>query len=124
MGGGLAWINHTVVIKVLNGSPICKLYTYKTNSRGNINDSLSEISIRSVVVDGRFIDSLMDKGILTLPNGPAGGYDGIQFCVQVATHNSYRFYSYWSPDPKMDKGSENIVEIVGLLKRKCNFEQF
>jgi len=124
MGGGLAWINHTVLVQVEKGKPMCKLYTYKVNRSDNKPDSLSDISIRPVEVGSSFIDSLLDHEILTLPNGPPGGLDGIQYCIQVATPGSYRFYSYWSPEPGESKASNDIAAIIQLLKRKCNFEQY
>lgn len=124
MGGGLAWVNHTVLLRKENRKWICKLYTYEVNRSDKSQDSLSEISVRAIGVGDSFIDSLIDSGILTLPNGPPGGLDGIQYCIQIATHNVYRFYSYWSPEPGKDKASDNILQIISLLKRKCGFEQY
>ena len=123
MGGGLAWIDHTAIIKVLNGHPSCKLYTYKANRKDNGPDSISDVSVRTIAIDNKFIDSLIDNRILTLPNGPPGGLDGTQYCLQVATRHSYRFYSYWSPSSGKDKASENMVEIIRLLENKCDFQQ-
>jgi len=123
LGGGLARVDHSIVVKK-DGQWNCRLYTYTINRNDNERDSLSEISTVSVPVDRSFIDSLIDLRILTLPNGPDGGLDGLQYCVQVATRNTYRFYSYWLPEEGKDHNSRDMADIMRLLKRRCSFIQF
>jgi hypothetical protein len=72
-----------------------------------------------------FIKELFALGITTLPDGPGGGEDGIGYDIEVATRNTYRFYSYWSPEitEHKDPGSKKMVSIIHLLEQAFQFKR-
>jgi hypothetical protein len=72
----------------------------------------------------RFINQLISYKIATLPNGPEGGMDGTTYNVEYVTRNSYRYYSYWSPETSEGSfwGSKNMVDISELIQKVCDFK--
>lgn len=47
--------------------------------------------------------------------------DGVTYIVEVATSDSYRFYSYWCPDSKAGKESEKMSRITELIREEFRF---
>jgi len=45
----------------------------------------------------RLMDTLINLGIMNLPDGRGRGIDGTDYVFEVRQNGHYRFYTYWSP---------------------------
>jgi hypothetical protein len=50
--------------------------------------------------------------------------DGTTYNVEYATRNSYRYYTYWSPETSVGSfwGSKNMVNISESVQKVCDFK--
>ena len=126
LGHSLAIEKHLVVITRQQGKWKGRLFTLRVKWNAT-NDTQRVVSrtVREIHPSmgwDKLMGQLLRLDITTLPNGPDGGMDGMEYAVEVAVKDSYRFYRYWSPDttPK-DKGSGKMIDIVRLLKKQAAF---
>ena len=47
--------------------------------------------------------------------------DGVTYIVEVATSDSYRFYTYWCPDSKAGGDMEKMSKITELISEEFRF---
>ena len=102
------------------------IYKYEDNWIGNASygsSTLVDISPKSGWKS--FISKLLKKNIMTLQNQrDIKGFnlmifDGDTFCVEIATKDAYRFYSYNSPDmTKKYKDARKMNRILRLIKKE------
>lgn len=97
-------------------------------------DGVSETVVSKKVRDASpkagwptFSRRILELQILTLPTqddveGYSAGDDGTTYNVEVATKNSYRFYSYWEPHGYKDRFPEarNMSAILELLDKELS----
>lgn len=124
-----AYIKHLIIISKKDRKWRCLFYTMKVDwNDKNDSETVLTHSVREIIPSmgwSKFTDRLLTLGITKLPNGPAGGMDGEDYCVEIATRDEYRFYKYWSPETTESKfwGSKNMVEIMRLLEKECSFSE-
>lgn len=74
-----------------------------------------------------FVKKLFDLRVYTLPDmsqlGLSSGEDGVSYTVEVGTKNSYRFYSYWSPEMYQDEypSARSMYNIIQLVETEFGF---
>jgi hypothetical protein len=120
---------HLIILKKSKGKWTCDFWTVQskmnstTDSQVVISSSVRQIDPKMGWSD--FIGKLDSLHISTLPNGPGGGMDGASYNIEVATNDTYRYYSYWSPETTQAKfwGSRNMVEIIRLIEKVCEFKR-
>lgn len=102
-------------------------YDTATNKLLSINkDVQSKIPISGWEL---FINNLFTLDISKLPDmeqldNYQIGFDGRTITIEVANKNSYRIYSYWSPETYQDKipESKKVVLISKLLEHELGFK--
>ena len=69
------------------------------------------------------IESLPDMD--EIPEYDRGGIDGFTYNFEIATKQSYRFYSYWMPYSYSNKlwQAKRIVEILKLIKDQFDLDK-
>ncbi|MGV3509981.1 MAG: hypothetical protein ACO1N7_11890 [Sphingobacteriaceae bacterium] len=66
------------------------------------------------------MDSLLANKILQIPDDTYQGIDGLYITFEVATPESYRLYSYWSPNEARGQNSKDVIRLVSLIDNVLN----
>lgn len=72
------------------------------------------------------INELEENDIYSLPGEKRAknhlpNRDGVTYIIEVATRDSYRFYSYWCPDSKTGEEAEKMSKITELVREEFRF---
>ena len=102
------------------------IYSYENGWNGQASyGSTTLVEILPKSGWNSFISKLLKKNIMTLQNQrDIEGFnlmifDGDTYCVEVASKDTYRFYSYNSPDmTKKYKDARKMNRILRLIKRE------
>ncbi len=120
---------HLIILKKSKGKWTCDLWTVQSRMNSTTDSQVvKSSSVRQIdpkIGWSKFIGKLDSLHITTLPNGPSGGMDGTSYNIEVATNDTYRYYSYWSPETTQAKfwGSRNMAEIIRLIEKVCAFKR-
>lgn len=123
---------HVVVIIRISKGWKATLYTYEeVYDIVNGIDSINNIKVRKLAPQSGWISftkKLIGLNITTLvdsdniPNYSGGGADGNSYCVEVATNDKYRFYTYGEIEGIDIQEARQMVRIMNLSNTEFSIE--
>jgi hypothetical protein len=125
----MAWNRQLIILTRRNGEWSSRFITMRVEWSAHQDSELVVHPDSKAVIPkmgwNKFIGDLFKLGITALPNGPDGGEDGVEYNIEVATMDHYRYYGYWSPETTeaKDRGSKKMVQILRLLERAFGFKR-
>jgi hypothetical protein len=134
LGHDLAIKRNLVIIKAYQGKWHAELLTFWMENDESGKWHVARKENKAIVPQSgwkRFLDTLSELKILTLPNsGDIPGYDGcgatdgINYFFEIATVNRYRFYYYCNPDYSLPRfwQAYNVWTFATFLEKEFNFE--
>lgn len=123
----LAKRKHLVIIERQNCEWKGRLYKMNVGYVDTLNYNLvkryTKKNVKPVSGWQQFISELYRYKIQELSGTNGGGADGMNYCVEILTADTYTYYSFDDPEPANDYNdqSANMVNIIELLEREFKF---